>query len=440
MVPGAPGTFTSLLVLIIYAGLLYLGIPLSLLILIMACLVLAGSIVCILFSPQIESLTGKKDPSEIVADEFAGQAATYLLILLFTNSFAIQNHIWLFAVGGFAMFRLFDIAKPWPIKKLEGLPAGIGILTDDLMAAIFAGLLTALAAAIGNPNITQSLPFVSSKLNFFNAVFLGLVQGLTEFLPVSSSGHLALLEHISGLNPEKPEILLFDLLVHTGTVIAIFIVFRKSIAAFLINISQGAKKLKDPVALYKKNAGVRFLFLAFVATFVTAVPGFILKKYFESARGSLITISIMWIITGILLTATDLRKTKMSLRRFGIVSAVIIGLFQAAAIMPGISRSGATIAAAILLGMHRRWAVEFSFLLAIPAILGATAVEFIKNSDKINSQDLSAIAALAGLSAAIIAGVAALKILIRITRRASLKPFAFYCFILACLVLIYCLQ
>ena len=112
LVPGAPGTFTSLLVLIIYAGLLYLGIPLSLLILIMACLVLAGSIVCILFSPQIESLTGKKDPSEIVADEFAGQAATYLLILLFTNSFAIQNHIWLFAVGGFAMFRLFDIAKP----------------------------------------------------------------------------------------------------------------------------------------------------------------------------------------------------------------------------------------------------------------------------------------------------------------------------------------
>ena len=148
----------------------------------------------------------------------------------------------------------------------------------------------------------------------------------------------------------------------------------------------------------------------------------------------------MWIITGILLTATDFRKTKMSLRRFGIVSAVIIGLFQAAAIMPGISRSGATIAAAILLGMHRRWAVEFSFLLAIPAILGATAVEFIKNFDKINSQDLSAIAALAGLSAAIIAGVAALKILIRITRRASLKPFAFYCFILACLVLIYCLQ
>ena len=144
----------------------------------MACLVLAGSVICILFSPQIESLTGKKDPSEIVADEFAGQAATYLLILLFTNSFAIQNHIWLFAVGGFALFRLFDIAKPWPIKKLEGLPAGIGILTDDLMAAIFAGLLTVLAAAIGKPDVAQVPPVCKFKIKFFQRCISGDSAGL----------------------------------------------------------------------------------------------------------------------------------------------------------------------------------------------------------------------------------------------------------------------
>jgi undecaprenyl-diphosphatase len=438
LVPGAPGTFASLLVLVIFAGLLYSGIPLNLLILIMACLTAAASVICVLFSPAIESLTGKKDPHEIVIDEFAGQALVYVLILLFTDSFAIKNHIWLFAVGGFAMFRLFDISKPWPIKKFEKLPAGIGILTDDLAAGIFAGFLTALAAALANPNITLHLSAVGSKLNIFTAVFLGLVQGFTEFLPVSSSGHLALFENLFGFDVEN--MLLFDLIVHTGTVISIFIVFRKSIAAFVKNIFLTAGNLKNPSAIYERNTGVRFLILAVVATIVTAIPGFMLKDYLEKARESLLTISIMWIITGILLTVTDFRKTKMSLRKFGVVSAVVIGLFQAVAIMPGISRSGATISAAILLGLRRRWALEFSFLLAIPAILGATAVELIKDFNKINPQNLSVIAALAGLLTAVIAGIAALKILIKFTRKASLKSFAFYCFILACLVLIYCLQ
>jgi undecaprenyl-diphosphatase len=441
LLPGAPGTFASLLAAIIFAGLLYLGTAVGPMTLAMDCLVLAGAVICILFAPAIEALTGRKDPPEIVADELAGQAATYLVILSFVPAEAIGKQVLLIAAGGFILFRLFDIAKPWPIRRLERLPAGLGILADDLMAGLYAGLLTAAAITFKTSPIAKSLQANSSQLNILTSAFLGMVQGLTEFLPVSSSGHLALFEHISGLGPEKSEMLLFDLVLHTGTVIAIIIVFRKSIAVFLKAIVKGSRNLTEPIGLYKNNFSFRFLILAFIATAVTAVPGFILKEYFERARGSLITISIMWIITGILLTATDFRKkTRVGLRQFGVVSAIVVGLFQAAAIMPGISRSGATIAAAILLGLHRRWAVEFSFLLAIPAILGATAVELVKNYDKFNSHNLSLIIVLTGLCTAVVAGTAALKILIRVARRAKLKTFAFYCFILACCVLIYRLQ
>ena len=441
LLPGAPGTFASLPAAIIFAGLLYLGTTIGPMTLAMDCLVLAGAVICILFAPAIETLTGRKDPPEIVADEFAGQAATYLVILSFVPAEAIGKQVLLIAAGGFALFRLFDIAKPWPIRRLERLPAGMGILADDLMAGLYAGLLTAAAITFKTSPIAKSLQAYSSQLNILTSAFLGTVQGLTEFLPVSSSGHLALFEHLFGFDAEKSEMLLFDLIMHTGTVIAIFIVFRRTVAAFLKNLIKGSRDLAEPIGLYKKNFSFRFLILAFVATTVTAVPGFILKEYFERARGSLITISIMWIITGILLTATDFRrKTRVGLRQFGVVSAIVVGLFQAAAIMPGISRSGATIAAAILLGLHRRWAVEFSFLLAIPAILGATAVELVKNYDKISSQNLSLIIVLTGLLTAVIAGTAALKILIRVARRARLKTFAFYCFILACCVLIYRLQ
>jgi phosphatidylglycerophosphatase A len=142
LLPGAPGTFASVPVAIIFSGSLYWGMPLIPLAIIMAGLVLWGAGICIAFGPAIEALTGRKDPPEIVADEFAGQATAYLIILGLTPAEAIKNHIWLIAAGGFVLFRLFDIAKPWPIRRLERLPAGLGILADDLMAGLYAGLLT----------------------------------------------------------------------------------------------------------------------------------------------------------------------------------------------------------------------------------------------------------------------------------------------------------
>ena len=193
--------------------------------------------------------------------------------------------------------------------------------------------------------------------------------------------------------------------------------------------------------IYKKSPSVRFIVLAVVATAVTGLLGAIFEHYFKSARGSLPTVALMWAINGTLLLITDLRKkTRLSLRRFGIKEAAIVGLAQTVAIMPGISRSGATICAAILIGLHRRWAVEFSFLIAIPAILGATAVELLKNFSQLDLSILPIGSVIAGLIAAVLAGIMALKLLIKTLRTAKLKLFALYCYILALFTVIYFLS
>jgi undecaprenyl-diphosphatase len=366
-----------------------------------------------------------------------------LAVLFLTLDTLSSGQICITAVLGFLLFRLFDIAKPWPIHKLEKLPRGWGILADDLLAGVYAGIVLFFCHEIGLVNYISGIFIHSegSSLNVLHAVFLGIVQGITEFLPVSSSGHLVLFENLFHFDPETPEMLLFDLAVHVGTVAAIFIVFRKSIAALARNLFVCGKYGKNPVEIYQKSPGVHILVLAIIATFVTGVFGLLGEKYFTAARGSLVTVALMWFITGTLLLFTDSRKkARVGLRQFGISAAMVVGIAQAAAIMPGISRSGATICAAILIGLRRRWAVEFSFLIAVPAILGATAVQLIKDFDQISSGNLPIGPVLFGTVAAAITGILALKLLIKTSRTANLKYFAFYCYILACFVLVYLLR
>lgn len=429
--PVAPGTWGSLPPVMLFALMCYFGSATATISITMAVLALVGSFVCIKFAPIVIAAANKTDPREVVADEFSGQAVTFLFIAA-----APISNIWVTGLLGFLLFRFFDILKPWPIRKLEKLPNGWGILSDDLMAGIYAGIALLFCLRIGlDEYLGGTLRFDGSSLNIFSAAILGAIQGLTEFLPVSSSGHLVLLENLFHFDPERPEMLLFDLALHTGTVIAIFIVFRKSIAAFAKNLTAFGKYGSTPIAIYKKSPSVHLLVLAIVATFVTSVLGLSFKHYFESARGSLTLVAVMWLINATLLLVTDWRgKTRLGLRKFGLVAAIIVGLAQTAAIMPGISRSGATICAAILIGLHRRWAVEFSFFIAILAILGATAVELIQNFDKINSAALPLSTIIVGPAVAAIVGIAALKILIKVSRKANLKIFAFYCYILACFV------
>ena len=440
--PVAPGTWGSLPAAIVFGLMCHFGVSAGLISVVMAALVLAGCVVCVKFAPIAIAATGKTDPREVVADELAGQAVTFLLATGTTAASQILRFPLATTVAGFLLFRFFDIVKPWPIRKLEKLPAGWGVLTDDLWAGIYAGIALVFCLRIGLVEyISELVRFDVSSLNIFSAAVLGAVQGLTEFLPVSSSGHLVLFETFFGLEPERPEMLLFDLAVHIGTVAAIFIVFRKSIAAFLRNLLVSSRYGDTAVEIYKKSPSVHTLSLAVLATIVTGVLGLLFKGYFASARGNLVVVAVMWIVTGTLLLVTDWRKrTRLGLRQFGVWAAVVVGLAQTAAIMPGISRSGATICAAILIGLHRRWAVEFSFLLAIPAILGAAVIQLAADFGKLGSANLPISCVLIGSIVAAVVGVLALKVLIKTSRTAKLKFFAFYCYILSFFLLVYLLS
>ncbi len=441
--PKAPGTWGSLPSVIIFALVChYAGTSLSIVIA-MGITILISSIVCVQCSPSVIKWTGKKDPGEIVVDETAGQAVTFLAAAFFNFETFDNAHIFITALLGFLLFRFFDISKPWPVRKLEKFPAGWGILLDDLLAGVFAGIVLLLCYQFGVIDYLSEKLFPSegAPLGILHGIVLGIVQGVTEFLPVSSSGHLVLFEKIFNFNPETPQMLLFDLCVHVGTLAAIFIVFRKSISNFVKNLFASRKYGKNIIEIYKRSPSVHILVLAILVTGITGVIGILLKKYFESAMGNLNVVALMWLITGTLLLVTDMRrKSRIGLRQFGILAAIIVALAQSAAIMPGISRSGSTICAAILVGLHRRWAVEFSFLIAIPAILGAAAIQLIHDFSTISSGSLPIVSVVTGSIAAAITGVFALKLLIKTSRSTKLKYFAYYCYALACIVLIFSLK
>jgi len=144
--PLAPGTWGSLPPTIIFALMCHLGISTLLISAVLAALALAGSVVCVKFAPAIVAATGKTDPREVVADEFAGQALTFLLVTAVADPLGACGPVWVTAAGGFLFFRFFDIVKAWPIRKFEKLPEGWGVLADDLMAGVYAaiGLLICL--------------------------------------------------------------------------------------------------------------------------------------------------------------------------------------------------------------------------------------------------------------------------------------------------------
>ncbi|MBN1804623.1 MAG: phosphatidylglycerophosphatase A [Sedimentisphaerales bacterium] len=139
--PIAPGTWGSLPSVIIFAIMCQFRLPGHLITIVMASLIMAGSVICVKFAPAAIEATGKNDPGEVVADELAGQAVTYLVIPFFIPVTLTTSQICIITSAGFLLFRFFDIVKPWPIKKLEKLPKGYGILADDLLAGVFAAVI-----------------------------------------------------------------------------------------------------------------------------------------------------------------------------------------------------------------------------------------------------------------------------------------------------------
>jgi len=273
-------------------------------------------------------------------------------------------------------------------------------------------------------------------VDWWHAIVLGVVQGLTEFLPVSSSGHLAvgqmLLQALGSPlpDPDAPSMIAFDLVVHVATLASIVAVLRRELATFVVQLLRLARP------------AWRFALLGGLATVVTFAVAYPFKDVIEAQFNSRLVIAACWVVTGIVLMLSDRAgRGRRGLGQFAWWIAVLIGLAQAAAVMPGISRSGATIAAAVLLGLRRRWAIWFSLLLAFPAIGGGAALHFreLLAGPAAQTEQLAAMwpmLAIGGAAAAIV-GYLALQMLVAAARRARLGWFSYYVWALAIAVTVW---
>jgi len=274
---------------------------------------------------------------------------------------------------------------------------------------------------------------MGSNLNYLESILLGAVQGLTEFLPISSSAHLAIVQGWLHLDPDGLPMHVFDGVTHIGTVVAVFVVF---LASFRNYIGRLIAELHPDWP--GRRYALRFALLGIVASIPTAVIGIAFKKKFEHSFGDPTMIGVGLIITGTLLVGISLvPRGRKGWRRFSWWHAVLIGIAQGIAISPGISRSGATICTGTLCGIRRLWAAEFSFFIAIPAILGATALKLREAlSDHGAAEGTIAWGpTLVGGFFAMVVGIISLRLLLHAVRRAKLHYFAWYCFVVGALVL-----
>lgn len=252
-------------------------------------------------------------------------------------------------------------------------------------------------------------------------MLLGLIQGLTEFLPVSSSGHLVVFQHLFGLT--EPQLLL-DVMLHLGTLFAVCVVFRRDLWVMLCDIKTaifGPRTDDEP----SRTPGLRLFWLVVVATIPTGVMGLAFKSRIETLFGSPQFVGVAFLATGAILWASRYaRRTVRDIQQTTVVDALLVGVSQGVAITPGISRSGTTISVGLLLGLDRALAARFSFLMAIPAIAGAAALQL---RDAASAPAEAWLAILAGAVMAALSGYIALKILLRIVIAGNLSSFAYYC-------------
>jgi len=252
-------------------------------------------------------------------------------------------------------------------------------------------------------------------MNTLQAIILGIIQGLTEFLPISSSGHLVLFQKIFGINEPT---LVFDTMVHVGTLAAVITVFWKDILALLRKPFQ------------------KLTWLLVAGTLPTVIIAVLFKDTIEMVFKSGSTLGFEFLVTGlILLFAERLNSGRKRVEETSYLDAAFIGIMQGVAIMPAISRSGLTISGALMRNLDREFAAKFSFLMSIPAILGA-AVFQLKDIMEASGEAVINTPLLAGTVAAAIAGYFSIRFMIVLLRKGSLKVFSYYVFALGALVLL----
>ena len=272
-------------------------------------------------------------------------------------------------------------------------------------------------------------------MSIWNAILLGLIQGISEFLPISSSGHLSILNNLFGLNTDVNGHMFFDVLLHLGTLVSIAVVYWKDIVSMFFEVL-GFVNL-GPAAGERKNRypAARLFFMIILATLplVLILP---MKDQLETLYYHSVFIGISLILTGCMLYVSDkMTPGKKTATNMTVLDALIIGLCQCVATVPGLSRSGTTITAGIATGLNREFAVKFAFLMSIPAVLGAnllTLVDAIRDGI-----DWSLVPAyLVGMAVAAISGISSIRLLHYVAKRGRFGGFAYYCWVVGVLAII----
>ncbi len=274
-------------------------------------------------------------------------------------------------------------------------------------------------------------------MTFLEAILLGILQGLTEFLPVSSSGHLVLAQTFLGLN--EP-LVFFDVMLHVGTLAAVLVVYRDAIWKLTTG---GLSTLTDtqfwrkPASTFKASTDLKFVWLILLGSIPTGVIAVLFKTELESFFHEVRLVSVMLILTGVILQLPRLRKQGVesaddSTEKLRGWHAPLIGIAQGCAITPGISRSGTTISLALFLGIPAKTAAEYSFLLSIPAILGAVVLKI----RDIGETTIPFHIVGAGALAAFIVGYVALRFLLVLLNRGKFSLFSYYCIALGLISLL----
>lgn len=260
----------------------------------------------------------------------------------------------------------------------------------------------------------------------FLSIVMGIIQGLTEFLPVSSSGHLVLAKEF--LDFKTPDNMSYEIFLHLGSLIAVLIYFRKDILKIIASLVNYDKNDSE------KRSSIKLLFFLMISTFVTFILYLPADDFIEKNFHNPLIAAIMLLLTGLIIFISDfIRKNNIRSSEMGVLRSILIGVGQSFALLPGISRSGTTISVSLFVNIKRKEAARYSFLLSIPAILGAVIFS-LDNLTKLTSSEW--LFFIAGGVASFISGFLVIAFLIKMIKKQKLKYFSFYCWTIAIISLL----
>lgn len=263
-------------------------------------------------------------------------------------------------------------------------------------------------------------------MSFFDAILLGIIQGLAEFLPISSSGHLSVFQNFFGMTQDAADNLFFDVLLHLGTLAAVFVAYWGEIKSIILEglTMVGLRKLPRGQKPDRLSRRMILFIIAATLPLLVVLP---VKDAVDGLYSNTIFIGCAFLVTGTLLFLSDrMTRGNKDLKSATIVDVLLVGCAQAVAVVPGLSRSGSTIAAGLSRGFGREFAVKFSFLLSIPAVLGANLLSLIDAAQAGIDWSLMPMYA-AGVLTAAVSGYLAIRLLKFITQRGSFGAFCYYC-------------